>query len=125
MTSPQQSQAPAHQVEVELTGTSTEDAHAVFRVLGEAYASDRAAGDVPQDMPGDRPTVWSATFDTSRPHAEPAPVRLGTPVTATLQGGYHAVDSLRATLASAFDVRMVGSASGDQEQEVHLELASR
>jgi hypothetical protein len=122
MTSTQQ--PPAEEVAVELTGSGTRDAHAVFSVLNEAYASDRDAGDVPQDTPGAGPTVWCATFDASHVRAVPAPVPLTAPVTATLQGGYHAVDSLRTTLASAFDVRMVGSASGDQEQEVHLELAS-
>jgi hypothetical protein len=46
-------------------------------------------------------------------------------VTATFQGGYWAVDRLRAGLDSVFTVEDVGSTSGDQEQEVQLRLVPR
>ncbi|MDX3854308.1 hypothetical protein [Streptomyces sp. AK02-01A] len=116
---------PEAQVVVAISGQAKEDAHAVFGVLRTAFGCDRAADDVPQDVPGKRPTVWTATFDVFDVRTEPGPVRLTEPVTATLQGGYTAVDSLRKALASAFAVRVVGTASGDQEEEVQLRLESR
>jgi len=116
---------PAAQVTVELSGSAKEDAHAVFGVLHTVYSSDRAPDDVPQEPDAERPTVWAATFDTSGLRGRPDPVRLSAPVTVTLQGGYQAVDGLRSTLSSAFAVQMVGTAAGDQEQEVQLKLATR
>ncbi|MFD5032285.1 hypothetical protein ACFVWX_07685 [Streptomyces sp. NPDC058220] len=116
---------PDAQVAVAFSGQVGEDAHAVFSVLRTAFASDRAADDVPQDMPGKRPTVWTATFDVSDVRTEPGPARLSAPVTLSLQGGYTAVDTVRKTLASAFAVRVLGTASGDQEEEVQLRLESR
>lgn len=116
---------PDTQVVVALSGGAKEDAHIVFGVLGTAFASDRAADDAPQELPGERPTVWTATFDVADAHSEPGPARLTAPVTASVQGGYTAVESLRKALASAFTVRVVGTASGDQEEEVQLRLETR
>ncbi|AXG81557.1 hypothetical protein [Streptomyces paludis] len=119
---------PAAEVVVALTGGVKEDAREVFGALRSAYGCDRAAEDVPNEVPGagDRPTVWIATFDASDVRARPPrPARLTAPVVATLQGGYAAVDSLRGSLASAFAVREVGTAYGDQEEEVQLRLESR
>ncbi|WP_329454336.1 hypothetical protein [Streptomyces sp. NBC_01497] len=126
MTSTEPSAHTAAEVAVELTGSAPADAHAVFGVLHTAYASDRDRGDTPQAPDsGGRTTVWSATFDTTDRREEPRPVELGAPVTAVLQGGYQAVEGLCGTLSSAFAVRVVGTSSGDQEQEVQLRLASR
>ncbi|WP_328584320.1 hypothetical protein [Streptomyces sp. NBC_00370] len=114
----------ATEVAVQLGGQAKEDAHTVFAVLGTAFASDRAADDVPQDVPADRQAVWTATFDVADVRGEAAPAELSSPVTATLQGGHKAVDALHAALTSAFSVRVVGTAAGDQEEEVTLRLES-
>lgn len=116
---------PAADVVVALSGGEKEDARVVFGALRTAFTCDRAADDVPQEVPGGRPTVWIATFNVSEVRAEPRPARLRAPVVATLQGGYTAVDSLRKSLAYAFAVRVVGTASGDQEEEVQLRLENR
>ncbi|KIF78017.1 hypothetical protein QR77_37770 [Streptomyces sp. 150FB] len=116
---------PESQVMVALNGNSRADAHAVFGALRTAFATDRPADDLPEDVPGDRPTVWTATFDVSDVQAQPEPTRLTAPVTASLHGGYAAVDHLRRTLAAAFTVRVVGTAAGDQEEEVQLRLENR
>ncbi|QIQ01294.1 hypothetical protein [Streptomyces liangshanensis] len=116
---------PAAQVVVALSGQDQNDAHTVFSALRTAFGSDRPADDVPQAASGGRPAVWTATFDADDVRDEPAAARLSAPVTATLQGGYTAVDSLRRALTAAFAVRMVGTASGDQEEEVQLRLESR
>jgi hypothetical protein len=110
---------------VALTGGAKEDAHAVFGLLGTAFASDRAADDAPQDAHEDRPTVWTATFEVRGPGSGTGSVRLTQTVTATLQGAYTAVDTMRETLASSFDVRVIGAASGDQEEEVQLRLGNK
>ncbi|MCA1219304.1 hypothetical protein [Streptomyces sp. 8L] len=127
MTSTEPTAHPGAEVAVELTGSAPADAHAVFGVLHTAYASDRDRGDAPRtpDGSGARPAVWSATFDTADVRDEPRPVGLTAPVTADLQGSYQAVDGLRRTLASAFEVKVLGTSSGDQEEVVQLRLASR
>lgn len=53
------------------------------------------------------------------------PIAIGEPVTLDVQGGYWAVDELRKHLADAFTVRVVGTVSGDQEEEVRLRVESR
>ncbi|MEV0038627.1 hypothetical protein [Streptomyces sp. NPDC050804] len=116
---------PMDEVVVALTDGAKEDARAVFGVLRTAFACDRAADDIPQDVAGRRPTVWLATFDASHPGKKPDPARLTAPLTATLQGGYTAVDTMRRTLASAFTVHDVGTAFGDQEEEIQVLLESR
>jgi hypothetical protein len=116
---------PESQVVVALNGNSKDDAHAVFGALRTAFATDRPADDPPQDVSEDRPTVWTATFDVSGVRAQPEPTRLTAPVTASVQGGYAAVDNLRRTLAAAFAVQVVGTAAGDQEEEVQLRLDNR
>jgi hypothetical protein len=112
------------QVAVTLDGCAKEDAQAVLDVLNTSFASDRAGDDEPADDNGGRPTVWSATFDVSRTLGVPGPSRLTEPLTVTAQGGYRAVDRLRESLSEAFAVRVVGTAAGDQEQEVQLRLAN-
>ncbi|HEY5835828.1 hypothetical protein [Streptomyces sp.] len=102
-----------------------EDAHAVLAALQAAFPSDRSPDDIPADSPNGRPIVWAATFDVSRTLGRPGPASLTEPVTVTAQGGYHAVDRLREQLGDAFAVRVVGTASGDQEEEVQLRLETR
>lgn len=51
--------------------------------------------------------------------------RLSSSVEADAQGSYWAIERLRATLDSVFEVRDLSSASGDQERELHVLLASR
>ncbi|MGW2054148.1 hypothetical protein ACWCOZ_09530 [Streptomyces sp. NPDC001840] len=116
---------PVDEVVVALTNGAKEDAHAVFGVLRTAFACDRAADDIPREVAERRPTVWIATYDASHMRRKPGPTKLGAPLTATLQGGYTAVDSMRKTLASVFTVRDVGTAFGDQEEEIQVRLESR
>ncbi|MEV6011050.1 hypothetical protein AB0M29_30045 [Streptomyces sp. NPDC051976] len=112
------------QVAVTLDSCTKEDAHVVLTALHTTFASDREPDDVPADSADGRPTVWTAIFDVSRTLGLPGPAQLGEPVTVTAQGGYRAVDRLREGLAEAFGVRVVGTASGDQEEEVRLRLES-
>lgn len=127
MSTPQDQAAadPAAQVAVTLDSCCKEDAQAVLAALQGSFASDRAREDAPADAPNGRPIVWTATFDVSRALGPPGPARLTEPVTVTAQGGYHAVDRLRESLAGAFAVQIVGTASGDQEEEVTFRLANR
>ncbi|WTL28643.1 hypothetical protein OG875_01990 [Streptomyces sp. NBC_01498] len=110
---------------VELSGCETQDAHAVFGALRTVFASDRAPDDRPQERAGARPTVWSSTFDVSDVRERPGPTPLTRPVTAEIQGGYWAVARLQEELTGAFAVEVLGTAAGDQEQEVQLRLAGR
>ncbi|WP_328917248.1 MULTISPECIES: hypothetical protein [unclassified Streptomyces] len=120
-----QSADPSAQVAITLDGCEKEDAQTVLAALNATFVSDRAAEDLPADAPGGRPTVWGATFDVSHTIGLPGPAHLSEPVTVTAQGGYHAVDRLRQSLAEAFSVRVVGTASGDQEQEARLRLENQ
>ncbi|MGW7237740.1 hypothetical protein [Streptomyces sp. NPDC054804] len=110
---------------VSLTGASEKDAATVFGVLRTAFPTDRPADDVPEEQPGDRSTVWSAEFEPTQEWDQPAPVPLEGSVSATLQGDYLAVDQLFEALSSAFAVHRSGTASGDQEKEVDLRLATK
>ncbi|MCB5906664.1 hypothetical protein [Streptomyces pinistramenti] len=110
---------------VELTECATQDAHSVFSALRTSFACDRAPDDVPQNVAGVGPTVWTATFDVTDLRGTAEPRRLTEPVTVSLQGGYWAVARLRDSLAPAFAVRVMGTAAGDQEQEVQLRLENR
>ncbi|MFF1462233.1 hypothetical protein [Streptomyces sp. NPDC058330] len=112
-------------VMVEVTGCPQEDARAVFDVLRHSFVSDRPADDVPESESETRPTVWTATVDVSETRQDARPARLSGPVTLEAQGGYWAVDRLRRRLSDTFTVKVVGTASGDQEQEVRLRLESR
>jgi hypothetical protein len=113
-------------VTVSLTGTSKEDAAAVFGVLRTAFPTDRHTDDVPQEQPGGQPAVWTAEFEPSQDRARTGEKpSLSTTVTATLQGAYVAVDQLCEALSDAFAVQERGTASGDQEKEVELELTGR
>lgn len=114
-----------YDVLVSLSGCTTDDASTVFDVLRRSFTSDRSATDTPTDESGPRPTVWSATVDVSETKAPAQPASLGGTVTVDAQGGYWAVDRLRGHLADAFAVESVGTAAGDQEQEVRLLLRSR
>ncbi|WP_432150221.1 hypothetical protein [Streptomyces sp. bgisy029] len=113
------------EVLVSLSRCDLADARSVFGVLGSAFDSDRDAGDEPEATSGPRPTVWVTTVDVSEPKAAAEPVTLSAPVTVDAQGGYWAVDRLRTHLTGAFAVRVVGTAAGDQEQEVRLRLENR
>ncbi|MFH8687253.1 hypothetical protein [Streptomyces sp. CB02115] len=113
------------EVVVSLSGCDTQDARTVFDVLATAYASDHPMGETPTSASGPRPTVWVTTVDVSEPRAAATPARLTAPVTVDAQGGYWAVDRLRSHLTGAFVVSVVGTAAGDQEEEVRLRLESR
>ncbi|ATY94140.1 hypothetical protein ACFY9H_15195 [Streptomyces bacillaris] len=113
------------EVLVSLSRCDLADARSVFGVLGHAFDSDREADDEPEATSGSRPTVWVTTVDVSEPRAAAEPVTLTAPVTVDAQGGYWAVDRLRTHLTGAFAVRVVGTAAGDQEQEVRLRLENR
>lgn len=113
------------EVSVVLSGCAQDDAGMVFDVLRAAFATDRASVDVPHDVTGKRPTAWVATVDVAEERVVSGPVRLGAPVTVDAQGGYWAVERLRQGLTGAFAVRVVGTVSGDQEEEVRLRLASK
>jgi hypothetical protein len=115
-------------VSVQLSGCSKEDARIVFEVLGACFESDRSPDDVPQQLHETRPMVWLGTFEVSHAREFPPsapPARLSSSVEADAQGGYWAIERLRATLDSLFTVHDLGSASGDQERELHLMLESR
>jgi hypothetical protein len=112
---------PSAQVAVILDGCAKEDAGVVLAALLASFPSDRALDDEPADAEGGH-TVWTATFDVSTTLGLPGPARLSEPVTVTAQGGYRAVDRLREGLAEVFAVRVIGTASGDQEQEAQLRL---
>lgn len=112
-------------VTVELSGCEAGDAQAVFGALRTAFASDRASDDRPQEVTGERPTVWSATFDVAEVREKAGPTRLTSPVVADVQGGYWAVARLQEALTWAFAVEVLGTAAGDQEQEAQLRLDTR
>lgn len=114
-------------VEVALTGDSHDDAEAVFEALRAAFPSDRDASEAPQPEVDDaRPTIWTAAYEVREaPQGEPGTTSLTAPVTATVQGGYRAVEVLRGVLEGAFAVHEKGTAFGDQEKEIELVLASR
>ncbi|TJZ49544.1 hypothetical protein FCH28_24925 [Streptomyces piniterrae] len=116
---------PSAEVVVEVDSCATHDAHAVFSALRTLFASDRAADDVPEEAPGPGATVWTATVDVTDLETEVAPRPLTEPVIVNIQGGYWAVARLREGLAAAFAVRVLGTAAGDQEQEVQLRLETR
>lgn len=109
---------------VAVTGCPKEDARTVFDVLRRSFNSDRPAGDAPEEASDTRPTVWTATVDVSETKGGSEPAQLSTPVTVEAQGGYWAVDRLRKHLTESFTVRLVGTAAGDQEQEIRLRLES-
>ncbi|MFI6894040.1 hypothetical protein ACIBM4_08020 [Streptomyces sp. NPDC050256] len=113
------------EVSVVVSGCGKDDARTVFDVLRAAFVTDRASVDVPQDVDGRQPTAWVVTVDVAEARVVSGPVRLGGPVTADVQGGYWAVDRLRQGLADAFAVQVVGTVSGDQEEEVRLRLKNK
>ncbi|MFF1897157.1 hypothetical protein [Streptomyces sp. NPDC058206] len=113
-------------VTVSLTRASKEDAATVFDVLRTAFPTDRPSNAVPQEQPGDHPAVWTSQFEPTQdriPTGSTPPLE-GSP-TATLQGGHVAVDQLCEALSAAFAVHKQGTASGDQEQEVDLQLRTK
>ena len=110
---------------VSLTGASKEDAATVFGVLRTAFPTDRPFDDVPQEQPGGRSTVWTAEFEPTQEWIPTDPIPLEGSVSATIQGGYVAVDQLREALSVTFAVEERGTASGDQEQEADLLLTSK
>lgn len=112
-------------VVVTMSGCAKEDAATVFDVLRRAFDSDRPAGDVPREASPTRPTVWVATVDVSEAKAAGEVARLSVPVMLDAQGSYWAVDRLRRHLKDTFEVRIVGTAAGDQEEEIRLRLDNR
>ncbi|MFB7186539.1 hypothetical protein ACFC0C_23290 [Streptomyces sp. NPDC056178] len=126
-TKERQSEQALHgqEVTVVISGCDTGDARMVFDALRAAFTTDRASVDVPRKLAERRPTAWVATVDVSEERVVSGPVSLGAPVSVDVLGGYWAVERLRRSLAHAFDVRVVGTVSGDQEEEVRLRLRSR
>ncbi|MFF9348836.1 hypothetical protein [Streptomyces sp. NPDC014734] len=112
-------------VSVVISGCDTADARMVFDALRAAFATDRASADVPRKLARTRPTAWVATVDVTEERVVSGPAPLGAPLSIDVQGGYWAVERLRRSLAHAFDVRVVGTVSGDQEEEVRLRLDNR
>lgn len=110
---------------VSLTGASQQDAATVFGVLRTAFPTDRPTDELPKEQPGGRSTVWSAEFEPTQEWTPTDPVPLEGSVSATLQGAYLDVDRLREALGTAFAVDEQGTASGDQEKEVDLRLATK
>ncbi|WP_420312725.1 hypothetical protein ACOB87_39435 [Streptomyces sp. YS-B37] len=111
---------------VSLIAACKEDAAAVFGVLRTAFPTDsRPSDDLPQEQSGDQPTVWSAEFEPTQERIPTDPIPLESSVSATLLGGYAAVDQLFEALGAAFAVDHWGAASGDQEKEVDLRLSSK
>ncbi|MFI6724304.1 hypothetical protein [Streptomyces atratus] len=115
----------SEEVSVVISGCDTGDARMVFDALRAAFTTDRASVDVPKKLAERRPTAWVATVDVTEERVVSGPVSLGGPVSVDVQGGYWACERLRRSLAHAFDVRVVGTVSGDQEEEVRLRLKSR
>ncbi|MFJ9683095.1 hypothetical protein ACIRP2_34390 [Streptomyces sp. NPDC101194] len=126
-TEERQSEQALHgqEVTVVISGCDTGDARMVFDALRAAFTTDRASVDVPRKLAERRPTAWVAAVDVSEERVVSGPVLLGAPVSVDVLGGYWAVERLRRSLAHAFDVRVVGTVSGDQEEEVRLRLRSR
>ncbi|MFB7918474.1 hypothetical protein [Streptomyces sp. NPDC056061] len=112
-------------VAVVISDCDTADARMVFDALRAAFTTDRASADVPRKLAKKRPTVWAATVDVAEERVVSGPTPLGAPLSIDVQGGYWAVERLRRSLAHAFDVRVVGTVSGDQEEEVRLRLDNR
>ncbi|MCX5401400.1 hypothetical protein [Streptomyces sp. NBC_00102] len=114
-----------YDVLVSLSECTTDDASTVFEVLRRSFTSDRAAADAPTDANAPRPTIWSATVDVSTKKESAGPASLAGPVTLDAQGGYWAVDRLKGHLGEVFSVEDIGTAAGDQEEEVRMRLTSR
>jgi hypothetical protein len=113
-------------VSVSLTGSSKEDAAAVFGVLRTAFPAGLHSDDAPHEQSsGGKPLVRTAEFEPTPERVPTGAASLSAPVTATLQGSYLAVDQLCEALGDAFAVQERGTASGDQEKEVELELGSK
>ncbi|MFF2324592.1 MULTISPECIES: hypothetical protein [unclassified Streptomyces] len=122
---PSQESLHGEEVSVVISGCDTGDARAVFDALRAAFTTDRASVDVPKKLAQKRPTAWVATVDVTEERVVTGPVTIGAPVSVDVQGGYWAVERIRRSLAHAFDVRVVGTVSGDQEEEVRLRLENR
>ena len=118
---------PTH-VSVQLTDCAREDADTVLAVLWSAFpdSADRRSEESGRahDMDAEGPTVWTVTVETAGPTVPQKRPTLTGSVTATLSGGYHAVDQVRQALTSVFVVEDLGSVPGDQEQEIRLRMVS-
>ncbi|MEU3246452.1 MULTISPECIES: hypothetical protein [unclassified Streptomyces] len=112
-------------VTVSLTGASQEDAATVFDVLRAAFPVDEPPDPPLQDLPTDHPVVWTAEFEPTQTRMPTESTSLKGELTATLQGGYAHVDLLCEALEAAFAVDRQGTASGDQEKEVDLQLRTK
>lgn len=129
------SQAPPEQrVQVVLSACSAADAESVLGALRRYFSADEPnrsgrgaeeASHGPTSPDPARPTVWTATFDTSRVPEEVSRAALGGTVTVDVQGGPVAVARLRDVLHRTFDVEDAGTASGDQEVDLQLRLRGR
>ncbi|MCX4459670.1 hypothetical protein OG585_43800 [Streptomyces sp. NBC_01340] len=113
-------------VQVVLDTCSVADADTVLRVLGTRFAPE--SGDETPRHDSTAPSdTWTGAFlvgRDARDAALPPESSLNGSVTVELQGGPVAVDRLRETLTSAFDVQVSGSASGDQEVDLRLRLTN-
>ncbi|MFF3330691.1 hypothetical protein ACFYWX_14205 [Streptomyces sp. NPDC002888] len=111
-------------VSVAISDCSKEDARVVFDTLCACFSSDRCAEDVPEQLHETRPMVWLGTFDVADAHEGARPAHLHASVTADVQGGYWAIERFRTTVDGLFSVEDLTTASGDQERELHIRLAS-
>ncbi|MBM7169556.1 hypothetical protein JQK87_14260 [Streptomyces sp. G44] len=108
-------------VQVALDDCSPADADTVFTVLNEHFPSDRGY-DAPHQTGDARPAVWTGVFCASHTPESLPGVLLAGSVTADLQGGPVAVNRVRAALESAFEAKVTGTVSGDQEVQTQMRL---
>ncbi|GAA0594774.1 hypothetical protein [Streptomyces crystallinus] len=114
----------AQHVHLVLGGCSPEDAEAVLVSLDRWFPSERGVTVPSTRHLAAHPTVWTVMVDTSHLPDEVDPVALEESVIVNMQGGPRAVGRLRSTLSRAFEVSDDGTASGDQEVDVQLQLRS-
>lgn len=110
-------------VQVVLGSCSVEDADTVLRTLGTRLTPD-GGQDEPHHDAGARVDTWTAAFAVPRGAVLSPDVSLTGAVLVDLQGGPVAVGHMCEALASAFDVQIAGSVSGDQEIDMQVTLTN-
>lgn len=115
--------AEADLVQVVLGSCSAADADTVLRTLGSQLTPDIGLEGSQHDT-GSHTDTWTAAFAVPHGAVLAPDVSLTGAVLVDLQGGPVAVDHMCETLASAFDVQIAGSASGDQEIDMQLTLTN-
>ncbi|MFJ8006949.1 hypothetical protein [Streptomyces fagopyri] len=110
-------------VQVVLGSCSVEDADTVLRTLG-ARLTPEGGHDEPHHDTGVRVDTWTAAFAVPHGAVLSPDVSLTGTVLVDLQGGPVAVGHMCEALASAFDVQIAGSVSGDQEIDMQVTLTN-